>query len=341
MPTVSIVVSNFNYGAFLRTSIESALSQTHNPLEIIVVDDGSTDNSREVLAAYKNQIQVFELDHEGETATRNFGFSKCTGDWICFLDSDDFLHPETAARVIKFSRPEFTKIQYPLSVVDEKGKPQGLRMPRCPLDSGVVSPQLLKTGRYMTSPGSGNFYPRWFLEKIIPVPTETWPQSFDSYASTYAGFLGEIGAIQELLGFYRVHRNNMSRAATNDGIQLAQVEKLLERQFRLRRLIQQIAAERGLQPEPNIVTCHWLYLKLELARLSFQSEAPFTQMLALVKSVVASAVSAPELSVLKRIQLIMWAASSLFLPKVASQYIVRMGFDLAPENRLARMMRRL
>jgi glycosyltransferase involved in cell wall biosynthesis len=341
MAKVSIIISNLNYGAFLRSSIESALQQTHQPCEVIVVDDGSSDNSRRLLAGFEDRAKIFYLPHKGETSTRNAGFAASTGDLVCFLDADDYLLPDAAARVVSFWRPEFSKVQYPLKVVDETGAEQGLLMPRCQLDSGAVSPALLRTGRYITSPGSGNFYPRWFLEKIIPVPTETWPQSFDSYAATHAGFSGEIGAIQEPLGFYRVHRNNISRVASSRAIEPAQIDRLIERQFRLRDLIQQIAKEKGLVTHPDIVTSHWLYLKLALAQLSFRHDKTLVQVLGLLRKMIASASSAPELSFAKRIQLISWAIGSALLPATASGQILRMGFDLAPESKLVRMMRRL
>lgn len=167
MCKVSIIISNYNYGAFLEASIRSALAQTHEACEVIVVDDGSTDGSAEILERYREGVQVLSLAHHGETASRNLGFSRCSGDLICFLDSDDGLHTDAAARVVTFWRPEFTKVQYPLRVVDQDGIDQRLRMPRCHLDARNVLPLVLRTGRYITSPGSGNFYARSFLEKVV------------------------------------------------------------------------------------------------------------------------------------------------------------------------------
>jgi glycosyltransferase involved in cell wall biosynthesis len=341
MYKVSIIISNFNYGAFLKASIESALSQTYRPSEVIVVDDGSTDHSEEILEAYRDKAQVFRLPHQGETASRNFGFSKTSGDIICFLDADDFLQPDTVARIVEVWKPEFTKVQYHLRVVNQDGVDQGLLMPRCRLDSGIVYPLLLRTGRYITSPGSGNFYAKSFLEKIVPVPVDEWPQSFDSYAATCAGFLGEVGAVQEPLGSYRVHDNNMTRTVNDGALESKQIERLLERQLRLRRLIQRIAGERGLQVNPGIVTSHWLYLKLELAKRAQQPDTSFRELVDIVRKMIASAVSASELSFPRRIQLIAWALGSALLPKGLSQQVMRMGFDLAPDSRFTRVMRRL
>jgi glycosyltransferase involved in cell wall biosynthesis len=340
MCTVSIIISNYNYATFLEASIKSALDQTYKACEVIVVDDGSTDGSSEILERYKDRVRVFCLSHQGETATRNAGFSICSGDLICFLDSDDGLYADAAERVISFWRPEFAKVQYPLRVVDGDGNDQRLQMPRCRLDSGNVLPALLSTGRYITSPGSGNFYARQFLESIVPVPTDEWPQSFDSYAAACAGFSGEIGAIHAPLGYYRVHRNNMTRSVKSGVIEYAQIDKLLQRQLRLRKLILATAAREGLRARPDIVVSHWLYLKLELVQQRRQSAAPLREMFRTVRKMMASVRSAPELSLAKRVQLISWAIASALLPRAASQYIMTLGFDVAPENRLTRAMRR-
>lgn len=340
MCLVSIIISNYNYAPFLEECINSALAQTHPDCEVIVVDDGSTDGSTEILDRYRDKALVLSLPHQGETASRNSGFARCSGDLICFLDSDDGLDPDAVKRLVDAWRPEFTKLQYPLRVVDQEGKDQRLRMPRCRLDSGDVRSSLLRTGRYITSPGSGNLYARWFLQRIVPVPIDEWPQSFDSYAAACAGFSGRVGAIQEPLGYYRIHRHNMTRSVRSGQIEYAQINKLLQRQLRLRKLIQSIATREGLEADPDIVTSHWLYLKLDLVRRRAQSGTSIREMFDIVRKMIISTCSAPELTTAKRIQLIAWSIASAVLPDTASRYVMTLGFDVVPDNRLARAMRR-
>ena len=88
----------------------------------------------------------------------------------------------------------------------------------------------------------------------------------DSYAATYAGFSASIGAIQKGLGSYRVHASNMTRISGSSEKDLLQIDRLIERAERLKRLIQTLADSRGLTCSPDIVTSHWLYLKLLIAR---------------------------------------------------------------------------
>jgi glycosyltransferase involved in cell wall biosynthesis len=97
---VSIVINNYNYSEFLEVCIQSALSQTYQNLEIIVVDDGSTDQSRSVLEKYKDRVLVILKEHGGETSGRNAGFERSEGEIVTFLDSDDFLRPDTVERIV-------------------------------------------------------------------------------------------------------------------------------------------------------------------------------------------------------------------------------------------------
>ena len=84
---VSIVIRNWNYGRFLSDAIDSALAQTHAATEVVVVDDGSTDDSREILALYGNQVRaVLKEQNGGEGSAVNAGFAAATGDIVLFLD---------------------------------------------------------------------------------------------------------------------------------------------------------------------------------------------------------------------------------------------------------------
>jgi len=92
-PTVSVVIPCHNYGRFLATAIGSALAQTEPPCQIIVVDDGSTDNTREVAQCYKDSIYYLALPHSGVCRARNEGLLRAAGDFVIFLDADDALIP--------------------------------------------------------------------------------------------------------------------------------------------------------------------------------------------------------------------------------------------------------
>jgi glycosyltransferase involved in cell wall biosynthesis len=88
---VSIIIPTYNYAAFLPTAIRSCLDQTYKPIEILVVDDGSTDNTKDVIKEFNNHITYLFQENRGVSAARNRGLELAKGDYITFLDSDDHL----------------------------------------------------------------------------------------------------------------------------------------------------------------------------------------------------------------------------------------------------------
>lgn len=91
---VSVIIPNYNYAEYLINAIDSVLAQDYEPLEVIVVDDGSTDNSREILRSYKSRIKTVEIENSGAPTARNFGFIKAEGSYIAYLDADDYWLPD-------------------------------------------------------------------------------------------------------------------------------------------------------------------------------------------------------------------------------------------------------
>jgi glycosyltransferase involved in cell wall biosynthesis len=89
---VSAVIPTYNYGAFVEEAVESALGQTHRRMEVIVVDDGSTDDTAERLARYGDRIRVVWQENRGLSAARNRGIREARGEWVALLDSDDVWH---------------------------------------------------------------------------------------------------------------------------------------------------------------------------------------------------------------------------------------------------------
>jgi glycosyltransferase involved in cell wall biosynthesis len=93
-PCVSVVIPTYNYGHFISEAIDSALAQTYGNIEVIVVDDGSTDDTGSRLNAYGDRIRYIYQPNAGLSAARNTGIKNAKGDFIAFLDSDDAFHPQ-------------------------------------------------------------------------------------------------------------------------------------------------------------------------------------------------------------------------------------------------------
>ncbi|MCF8112160.1 MAG: glycosyltransferase family 2 protein, partial [Desulfobacteraceae bacterium] len=89
-PLISVVIPVYNRGAWIAEAVDSVLSQDYEPLELIVVDDGSNDATGEILSSYGSRIRVISQANAGVSAARNRGAAEAAGDWIAFLDSDDY-----------------------------------------------------------------------------------------------------------------------------------------------------------------------------------------------------------------------------------------------------------
>jgi glycosyltransferase involved in cell wall biosynthesis len=155
-PVVSVVIPAFNAASFVGRAVQSVLSQTHGALDLIVVDDGSTDGTAEVLRGFGSQVRWFAQSHRGPAAARNLGLAHAHGECVMFLDADDWIHPHKVERQLPLVRapaaPPWTycDIQY----VDENGGPVGLASDRFgyaarPRLAGWLFPQLIH----------GNFIP--------------------------------------------------------------------------------------------------------------------------------------------------------------------------------------
>ncbi|MBV9927401.1 MAG: glycosyltransferase family 2 protein [Acidobacteria bacterium] len=106
-PLVSVILPVYNRAGWVARAVESVLTQTHRPLELLVVDDGSTDDTRRVLEEFGARITVHAQAHAGAEAARNLGLKHARGQFVAFIDSDDFWYEDRLSRQLPlFERPE-------------------------------------------------------------------------------------------------------------------------------------------------------------------------------------------------------------------------------------------
>jgi glycosyltransferase involved in cell wall biosynthesis len=221
----SIIVNNYNYGRFLREAIDSALNQTYRNTEVIVVDDGSTDGSLEIIASYGHRIIPLLKGNGGQNSALNAGFSLSRGDVILFLDSDDVLFPTAVrAAVDAFSEPDVVKVHWPWLEWDESSRATGKvwwkSLPDGDMRDLVLSAGPEAVAGYLPS---GNAYPRKFLQSVFPLPDvrrtadcgssegEThWTArpGPDLYLATLAALHGRMKQVKEPQACYRMHGGN-------------------------------------------------------------------------------------------------------------------------------------
>ncbi len=129
MPTVSVIIPTYNYGKYIERAIDSVFAQTYQDYEIIVVDDGSTDNTREIIETrYKKKVRYFYQENKGPGAARNLGLRHMRGDFIVFLDSDDYFLPKNIETKISIfnQHPEIDWLFSDIYFVDQNGDQLGI-----------------------------------------------------------------------------------------------------------------------------------------------------------------------------------------------------------------------
>lgn len=97
LPLVTILIPAYNASPYISESLESALGQTYEALEIMVVDDGSTDNTEELVREFGDKVVYLKKENGGPSSARNYGIARAKGEYIAFLDADDLWYPEKIA----------------------------------------------------------------------------------------------------------------------------------------------------------------------------------------------------------------------------------------------------
>jgi glycosyltransferase involved in cell wall biosynthesis len=209
----TVIIDNYNYGRYLAEAIESALQQSYERTEVIVVDDGSTDNSRDVIASYGERIIPVLKENGGQASAFNAGLERSQGDIVIFLDADDVLLPGTVARAVEAFRtqPDAAKVQYRMEIIDGQGRRTGKLKPpdHLPLRSGDLRQDVLTFPDDLTwMATSGNAFSARVLSQVAPVPEEDFSILADRYLALLAPLLGPVLSLRDVGAYYRIHGSN-------------------------------------------------------------------------------------------------------------------------------------
>jgi glycosyltransferase involved in cell wall biosynthesis len=206
---VSVIIPNYNYARYLGDAVESVLAQAYLDIEIIVVDDGSTDASKDVLLNYGSGITTISQKNQGVAAARNNGVAASSGEFLAFLDADDEWLPGKVEKQVAMFRadPSLGLVHVGVEEIDADGSPLRHRLEGA---SGDATRELLMLGgRGILGGGSGLMVPRAVFDEI---------GGFDTRLSTSADWdffyqaarRHPVGFVPEALLRYRVHATNMS-----------------------------------------------------------------------------------------------------------------------------------
>jgi len=212
-PAISVLINNYNYGRFIERAIDSVLAQKGPAAEIIVVDDGSSDQSRAVLEPYCYQATLMFQENKGQAAAINAAVRASSGNILCFLDADDWWAPEKLGSISATfdADARLSLVYHRLQPAFSDGTPTLKPIPRT-LCSGDLSPWLGRSAGCWPFPMTSAIAVRrsaWDAAGDIP---EQFRISADFWLAGIYPFLGRVAALPGALGFYRIHDNTWYRS---------------------------------------------------------------------------------------------------------------------------------
>lgn len=229
---VSVLIAAYNQAGFVRETLESVERQSFDDYEVVVVDDGSTDDTPKIIeewascfrARRKQRVVVERTVNRGQSAALEHGFGFCRGRYICLLDSDDRWMPSKLERVVESAKanPQCGMLVHPLFVIDSEGSRTGDVRPKgASLSDGDLREQVQKTCRQVAPATAGVIIRDDIFRALLPMPTKCFHSAADSYLTFGASLLAPVKVIREPLGEYRMHFKShyLERVSNRDGLQ--------------------------------------------------------------------------------------------------------------------------
>lgn len=210
-PRVSVVIPAYNAEAFVRQTIESVLAQTYANLEVIVVDDGSSDSTRRIAEAIDDpRLKVLSGPNRGVSHARNWGVREARGDLIAFLDADDYwFHPKLKIQV---SRLDEARDLLAVGCLMRYESPDGRVLGVAGQIAGAAELSLVASGHLMPFPLSSALFRRSAIQEVggfdEELPKTVQVEDLELLAMVASA--GPITCIDEVLGVYRIHSHSAS-----------------------------------------------------------------------------------------------------------------------------------
>lgn len=214
-PTFTILCATYNQADYLAEMVDSVTRQTCDDYELVIVDDGSTDDTAQVLQRILGtlppdlleRVVVARTRNGGQTAAFEHGFGVSRGAYVCLLDSDDRFAPDKLAALAQAVRehPEVGMLMHPLRVIGPSGAPTGVVRPQgANLSNGDLRAQMRRVARHSAPGASGLVFRRDVLAQMFPAPTKSFNFAADAYLSFGASSLAPVLALHEPLADYRM-----------------------------------------------------------------------------------------------------------------------------------------
>lgn len=213
LPLISIIIPMYNVEGFISECLDSVIAQTYKNIEIIIVDDGSTDNSHKIASSYlekDNRIKIFQKQNGGLSDARNFGIEKSSGMFLFFLDSDDFLPAYAIEYLVDLIKKHRTKIAVGAHTIlkDSKKIYKGLGAEKEKLfESKNAIKEILLDREIDLSTWAKLYDKSLFTSVTFPVG-----KNFEDTATTYKLFFqcDKIAVGGNPVYFYRIRENSIT-----------------------------------------------------------------------------------------------------------------------------------
>ncbi len=224
-PLVSILINNYNNGPWIEACVRSALQQTYGRVEVIVYDDGSTDQSVDVLQTLAHDIKLIAASANYGAASPNFNqahaiyeaFCASRGQIICLLDGDDAFMPQKVEQVVAAfqAHPNALMVQHRFTAIDAHGEVLAPVRPRkllLPQREGYTYAEFIQTYHCLINlfmQTSALSFRRGFLERHLPILPDRYDKLWPDFRlSRRAAFEGQVVTLLQPLAYYRLHHNN-------------------------------------------------------------------------------------------------------------------------------------
>ncbi len=244
-PKLAIVIACYNYETFVSRAIQSVLGQMRNDCELVVVDDGSTDGSWDVIN--RTGVTAFRIENSGARLACLFGLDRTRAPFVLFLDADDELKPGALGMIIDRLDPDVAKLQFALTRIDADGNVISGALPSLKAFRvrEALARRVLKTGVYTSPPTSGNVFRRDVCELLREADYDKFVDGVTLFA---APLLGDVVSISEEIGDYRIHgRNDSGLGQMPDASSLERdINRFLARMEHLRKIIKRLRPDQEL-----------------------------------------------------------------------------------------------
>ena len=341
--SIDVIVNNHNYGPFLRAAVDSALAQTHPRVRVVVVDDGSADDSRAIIESYGSRIVPVLKENAGQASAFNAGLHASTSDIVLFLDADDVLSPDicTSVAATFTADPDVARVQYRMEVIDQQGNSTGVLKPPeyVRLPSGDLRRHAVAFPfdiPWMAT--SGNAFSAKALRRIAPVPEDDFRILADWYLVHMTTLLGKIVSLDVVGAYRRVHARNLHEVS-EPVLDLDQVRGSISAAAGVTPYLHQLAQDLGLSNGRTTCAVSEIGNRLIYLRLAPKADRlPGDTRVSLVRRGISASLGRFDVAPAMRMVFIGWLLAEALAPQPLARHLAELFVFPERRSRLSPML---